>query len=56
MTDMNLLILGVVVFGLMLTGAVMTVMEFRQLSQEEQAGADSSPDSSRPPLTSKDGD
>ena len=47
MNDMNLMFIGIVVFGLMLTGVVMTVLEFRQLSEKDRAQTDSSSDSSR---------
>ena len=33
MSDTNLLIVGIVVFGLMLIGMALTVAEFRQLSK-----------------------
>lgn len=35
MSDTNLLIVGVVVFGLMLIGMVMTVVEFSRLSRQD---------------------
>lgn len=41
MTDMSILIFGVVVFGLMLVGIYLTVIEFRQLSAENEAESDS---------------
>jgi len=50
MSDMNLLLFGIVVFGLMLAGVVMTVVEFRQLSSDKASGLDprsDSPDSKR---------
>lgn len=47
MNDMNLMLVGIVVFGLMLTGAVMTVLEFRQLSEKDRAQTKSSSDSSQ---------
>lgn len=55
MSDMELLIFGVVVFGLMLTGAVMTIMEFSQLSDREAANVDSKSDAPMP-LMSQDRD
>ena len=36
MSDMNLLLFGVVVFGLMLIGVVLTVVEFRRLTNDEK--------------------
>jgi hypothetical protein len=41
MTDMNILIIGVIVFGLMFVGLVLTVLEFRQLSDDNIAECDS---------------
>ena len=41
MTDMNILATGVVVFGLMLVGVILTVLEFRQISTDSAAGSDS---------------
>ena len=43
MSDMTLLIFGIVVFSLMLAGAVMTVVEFRQLSEENPSGVEQKP-------------
>jgi len=43
MSDLNLLLFGIVVFGLMLTGVVMTVLEFRQLSKENPPRVDQKP-------------
>jgi hypothetical protein len=43
MSDMNLLLFGIVVFGLMLTGAVLTVMEFRALSKDDKSGSEPKP-------------
>jgi hypothetical protein len=40
MSDMNLLLFGIVVFGLMLVGMGLTVAEFRRISNEDDAGAD----------------
>jgi hypothetical protein len=40
MSDMNLLLFGVVVFGLMLIGVVMTIVEFRRLANEDQSGSE----------------
>lgn len=37
MSDMNLLLFGVVVFGLMLIGVVLTVVEFRRLANDEKS-------------------
>lgn len=37
MSDMNLLLFGVVVFGLMLIGVVLTVVEFRRLTNDEKS-------------------
>ena len=41
MTDMSILIFGIVVFGLMLIGVFLTVMEFHQLSADDEAGSNS---------------
>lgn len=41
MTDMNILVFGVVVFGLMLIGAVLTILEFRQISADKTDESDS---------------
>ena len=41
MTDTNILVFGIVVFGLMLVGIVLTVVEFRQISADNEAGNDS---------------
>ena len=38
MSDMNILIFGIVVFGLMLIGVILTVVEFRQISADNDAG------------------
>lgn len=40
MTDMSILVCGVAVFGLMLVGVVLTVLEFRQLSDADAAEND----------------
>ena len=45
MNDMNLLLFGIVVFGLMVIGMVLTVAEFRSLSNDEKSGFDTQPDS-----------
>ena len=46
MTDLTLLITGVVVFGLMLIAMVMTVIEFKQIGKQQEARlADSKRDS-----------
>jgi hypothetical protein len=37
MTDITLLITGVVVFGLMLIAMVMTVIEFKQIGKQQEA-------------------
>lgn len=39
MTDMTLLLVGTVVFGLMLTGMVLTILEFRQVSKNDSSEA-----------------
>lgn len=54
MSDTGLLILGIVVFGLMATGMVLTVIEFKRLSEEDQAK--STEDSSNPRPVSNDRD
>ncbi len=41
MTDMNILATGIVVFGLMLVGVILTVLEFRQISADSAAESDS---------------
>ena len=41
MTDMNILVIGIIVFGLMFVGLVLTVLEFRQLSDDNIAECDS---------------
>jgi hypothetical protein len=41
MSDMNLLLIGIAVFGLMLVGVVMTVAEFRRLGNADQPGSES---------------
>jgi len=41
MSDTYLLIFGIVVFGLMLIGMVLTVLEFRQLADDDSSGSDS---------------
>ena len=56
MNDMTILIVGIVVFGLMLTAVVMTVLEFQQLSDQEDARADSKPGGSRPRVSSNNRD
>ena len=45
MSDMNLLLFGIIVFGLMLIGMVLTVAEFRRLSNDDKSGIDTQPDS-----------
>ena len=45
MSDMNLLLFGIVVFGLMLIGMVLTVAEFRRISNDDKSGSDTQPDS-----------
>jgi hypothetical protein len=37
MNDITLLVTGMVVFGLMLTAMVMTVIEFKQLGKQQEA-------------------
>ena len=37
MTDMNILFFGIVVFGLMSVGLVLTVLEFRQIAEDNKA-------------------
>ena len=44
MSDLNLLLFGIVVFGLMLIGMVLTVAEFRSISNNETTGPDAKPD------------
>ena len=41
MTDLSILVCGIAVFGLMLIGVVLTVLEFRQLSETDAAESDS---------------
>lgn len=48
MSDTALLIFGIVVFGLMLAGMVMTVQEFNRLSEEDQAESTTDSSNSRP--------
>ena len=45
MSDMNLLLFGIVVFGLMLIAMVLTVAEFRSLSNDDSSDAGTQPDS-----------
>jgi hypothetical protein len=45
MSDMYLLIFGVVVFGLMLIGMVLTVAEFHRISDDDTSGLDTKPPS-----------
>jgi hypothetical protein len=45
MSDMNLLLFGIVVFGLMLVGVVLTLAEFRQISNDDMSGLGPQPDS-----------
>ena len=45
MNDMNLLLVGIFVFGLMLIGMVLTVAEFRSISNDDTSGPDAKPDS-----------
>jgi hypothetical protein len=40
MSDMYLLLFGIVVFGLMLIGMVFTVAEFRRISDDDTSGLD----------------
>jgi hypothetical protein len=44
MSDMNLLLFGIVVFGLMVIGMGFTVAEFRRLSTEEKSGIEAQSD------------
>jgi len=44
MSDMNLLLLGIIVFGLMVIGMGFTVAEFRRLSRDEKSGFDTQSD------------
>lgn len=46
MTDMNILITGIVVFSLMFVGLILTVLEFQRISKADEAPSDSNP--SRP--------
>jgi len=46
MTDMNILAFGIIVFGLMIVGMIFTVLEFRQISNDDKAGSGS--ETSRP--------
>ena len=48
MNDMTILIIGIVVFGLMFTAIVMTVVEFQELSDEEESRAEARSDSAEP--------
>ena len=41
MTDMNILITGIVVFSLMFVGLILTVLEFQQISGSDKTGSDS---------------
>lgn len=41
MTDMNILVTGVIVFGLMFVGLVLTVLEFQQISKADKAREES---------------
>ena len=41
MTDMNILVVGIVVFGLMFVGLILTVIEFRQISNDNKARGES---------------
>ena len=45
MSELNLLLIGIVVFGLMLIGVGLTVAEFRRLSNEDTSGIDAQPES-----------
>ena len=45
MSDMNLLLFGIVVFGLMLIGMVLTVTEFRRISNDDTSGSATQHDS-----------
>lgn len=40
MTDMNILMAGAVVFGLMVVGAILTVLEFKQISKDNKPEGD----------------
>ena len=44
MSDTNLLLFGIVVFGLMLAGMVLTVLEFRSLSNDDSSALDTQRD------------
>jgi len=44
MSDMNLLLFGIVVFGLMVVGMVLTVAEFRSISKDDTSGLDTKSD------------
>ena len=35
MTDMNILVIGIVVIGLMFVGLILTVLEFKQISNAD---------------------
>ncbi len=58
MTDTTLLLTGVVVFGLMAIGVLMTILEFRQLRSVESktavADTETGRDRYRPPSADKD--
>ena len=41
MTDMNILVVGIIVFGLMFVGLILTVFEFRQISNDMKAKGES---------------
>lgn len=40
MTDTTILLAGAVVFGLMIVGAILTVLEFRQISKDNEPEGD----------------
>jgi len=48
MTDMNILFFGIVVFGLMSVGLVLTVLEFRQISEDTIAERERDSETSSP--------
>lgn len=45
MSDMNLLLFGIVVFGLMIIAMVLTVAEFRSLTNDDSSGSATQNDS-----------
>lgn len=50
MTDMNILYIGIIVFGLMFVGLILTVLEFKQISnaQEERSESNTTRSGSEP--------